>query len=343
MSTEKKSEQLPRNPNLELAFAASQIKGTRRYQEDSFRIFTDKISGTASIEHLFVLCDGMGGHRDGNVASTLVCKVFTEAFAESQCSVQERLMLSLEQANRKLADEIQGLSEGTDMGTTLVAAWVMDNCVSWISVGDSPLWLIRDNRIKRLNEDHSMSPVFQKMVELGQMSAEEAASDPKRHVLRSAVRGDQIRIVDQSTQPFALHPQDQLLLATDGLETLSEQTILQVIQDNRAKACDKVLSTLFNCVNGLALPEQDNASAIFIRLPESNTSSQPQKQSNLRVRIVLWMFYILGAMTFSALATWYYWDQRSIDATEFNKNEPHTTSLHATSPSTSDEQHGDNQ
>ena len=96
-------------------------------------------------------------------------------------------------------------------------------------MGDSPLWLFRDGRLRRLNADHSMAPVLASLVAAGRMTAEQAATDSKRHALRSAVMGDAIHLVDVSSQPVAVRKTDRLLLASDGLMTLVDEEIERIL------------------------------------------------------------------------------------------------------------------
>ena len=95
------------------------------------------------------------------------------------------------------------------MGSTVVVAVISRDGIDWISVGDSPLWLFRDGRLRRLNADHSMAPVLASLVAAGRMTAEQAATDSNRHALRSAVMGEEIHLVDVSSQPVAVRKTDR--------------------------------------------------------------------------------------------------------------------------------------
>ena len=84
--------------------------------------------------------------------------------------------------------------------------------VEWVSVGDSPLLLFRQGEIALLNEDHSLAPELDRLAALGRMTPEEAKSDPRRHMLRSAVTGDELDLVDVSRRPLALEAGDYVIL-----------------------------------------------------------------------------------------------------------------------------------
>src|SRR5438445_348320 len=74
----------------------------------------------------------------------------------------------------------------------------------WVSVGDSPLFLVRDSRLCRVNEDHTMRAVLELEVEQGRLRPEAAASDPRRNALLSAVTGDELGQIDLSADPHKL-------------------------------------------------------------------------------------------------------------------------------------------
>lgn len=176
---------------------------------------------------LAVVCDGMGGHSLGDVASKTAVTVFTESFEEATLlpqplSLTQRLHDALEKANAAVGR----LFEGTDScgGTTLLAVFASHGVLRWVSVGDSALYLWRRGALRRLNEDHSMRSVYERLVCPGFFSRREALA--RGHMLRSAVMGGEIPLVDVHERPFPLLPGDRLILSSDGLESLMEQEVL---------------------------------------------------------------------------------------------------------------------
>ena len=242
---------------------AEQISGARAYQEDSFRT---SIS-CRDVDLLMVLADGMGGHRGGAEASRLAIASFCQVFDSAQGTVADRLRVALDGAN-----EVVGRCAAEDaryrgMGCTLVACAIVGEQARWISVGDSPLWRIpagKNGDIERLNEDHSMKPVLEKLVLLGRMSEEDAASGPI-HQLRAAVTGDELGLVDEGRM-VDLGAGDWIVIASDGLETLSEESIRQVCGSGRAPG--EVVAELLNRVEAMAQPSQDNVTVITYKHAE---------------------------------------------------------------------------
>ena len=89
-----------------------------------------------------------------------------------------------------------------------------------MSVGDSPLLLFRRGEIALLNEDHSLAPELDRLAKIGRITAEQAKTDPRRHMLRSAVTGEELDLVDVSRKPLVLEAGDYVILASDGVQTL---------------------------------------------------------------------------------------------------------------------------
>ena len=249
---------------LDGRFAARQIPGKREYQEDDYGLLDGRDLGIDGSEHsMLLVADGMGGHVGGATASGLLSKTFVEVYPQASGPVVDRLRDCLEAANKAIADAIGENPELDSMGSTLVAAVVASEGLNWISVGDSPLWLFREGKLERLNADHSMAPVLADLVSTERMTAEEAAQDPSRHSLRSAVMGDDIHLVDVSSQPVAVQKGDRLLLASDGLMTLSDQEIANILKKTQDAPLEDSAAALIQAVEDAEHPQQDNTTVLL--------------------------------------------------------------------------------
>ncbi len=194
----------------------AQWLGSRESQEDAYAVrhFPHGV--------LVVVCDGMGGHDWGSLASCTAAGAFADAFAElampspSAEAVPAQLREALDAANEAVGEAFANLSSYG--GTTLLAAFVGQGLLWWVSVGDSPLLLWRQGRLTRLNEDHSLRPAYLEYARRGIFTFEEALSEG--HSLRSAVTGESLRLVDASATPRPLLPGDRLVLASDGADRL---------------------------------------------------------------------------------------------------------------------------
>ena len=249
---------------LDGRFAARQIPGKRDYQEDDYGLLDGRDLGLDGSEHsVLLVADGMGGHVDGATASGLLSKTFVEAYPQASGPIVDRLRDCLEAANKAIADAIAENPKLDSMGSTLVAAVVSSEGLNWISVGDSPLWLFHKGKLERLNADHSMAPVLADLVAKGHMSEEEAARDPRRHALRSAVMGDDIHLIDVSSQLVVVEKGDRLLLASDGLLTLSNQEIAEILKKTQDLPLEDSAAALIQAVEATEHPYQDNTTILL--------------------------------------------------------------------------------
>jgi protein phosphatase len=236
-------------------------KGARSYQEDSAEV------REGADQLMVVLADGMGGHAGGALASGLACKFFAYAFATSSGEVSARLAEALELANAAIAHETAENPALNGMGCTLVGVVFRPEGVEWVSVGDSPLFLVRKDEIVLLNEDHSLAPEIDKLAAAGKISWDAAKSDPRRHFLRSALTGTEIDMVDRSHRPLTLQPGDVVILASDGIHTLSHADIARVTA--AAGGPDTVADSLLAAVAAAGDAYQDNTTVVVVRVPSA--------------------------------------------------------------------------
>jgi len=250
---------------MELKIQGNMIQGSRDYQEDYYEICTEQFQGSNSC--LVVLCDGMGGHSGGALASHITATAFVNEFiASTKLSPSDALAKSLAEAHLAIKAEVNNNSAPSDMGTTLVAVYVSDNDIHWLSVGDSHLYLYRKGDVIKLNDDHSMAAVLDDLVEIGRLEPEEALSDPQRNALRSYVSIDNIPLVDIQSELNYLCSKDKLILASDGLDTITSTDIKTIIDKNKNKSPDIISSKLLTAVELAGTANQDNTSVVVISL-----------------------------------------------------------------------------
>jgi serine/threonine protein phosphatase PrpC len=246
--------------------AARAIKGARNYQEDAaeVRLAAHPSAETGAPLLAAVLADGMGGHAGGALASGLACKFFLHAFTSSSGNVPTRLDEALNLANDAIAKEVAENAALEGMGCTLIGAAFGPAGLEWVSVGDSPLFLVRKGEIALLNEDHSLAPEIDKLAAAGRVSWEAARSDPRRHYLRSALTGGEIELIDRSRRPLALEGGDVVILASDGIQTLAQADILQVVQRSARAGAGAIAEALLAAVEAAGETYQDNATVVVV-------------------------------------------------------------------------------
>jgi PPM family protein phosphatase len=258
---------------FECAVAAT--RGARDYQEDTAAFwpggddpFAVPAANAARANGgcFAVLADGMGGHTGGALASRIACEKFLMSAVEHDAPVRDRLMTGLEAANAGVAAKVANSPLLSGMGSTLVGVSCSGEGAAWVSVGDSPLYFFRRGEVAVLNEDHSLAPELDRMVAAGKMTAEEARRDTRRHMLRSAITGDEIDLIDLPQSPIALEAGDYVILASDGIATLETAEIARVIQGYASDGASAVAKALIRAVDAVREPHQDNATVLVVQV-----------------------------------------------------------------------------
>lgn len=238
--------------------ASGAIVGRRDEQQDEARIELFEAEGGIPAL-LLVVADGMGGHAGGRDASRVAVDAFARTFhAGSGGQFRSRLREALEAANQAVAARAGTSRELRGMGCTIVAAVLAGNYLRWISVGDSLLLAIKDRQVVRLNADHSLAPELDRAAREGRISQEEADRDPERHVLRSAVTGARLNMVDEGAR--RLGDGALVLLATDGILTLPSDRLARIASEG--KAAERTVEELLSAIEVGMPPDQDNATLV---------------------------------------------------------------------------------
>jgi serine/threonine protein phosphatase PrpC len=253
-------------------FAGCASQGARTYQEDAAALraaggevipIAEGHAGSAA-EFTLALADGMGGHAGGALASTLACRTYLAAMASSSGNLSARLEEALALANAAIADYVAEHPALNGMGCTLVGAAFGAFGVEWVSVGDSPLYLVRLGKIELLNEDHSLAPELDKLAAAGKISRADARNDPRRHFLRSALTGSAPEMVDRPHRPLRLEPNDVIVLASDGIGTLEQHEILATVEAHTSAGPAGVANALVRAVEAKGQLYQDNTTIVVV-------------------------------------------------------------------------------
>ena len=199
---------------------------------------------------LCVVCDGMGGAKSGNVASSLAADVFTQEICASyhsgmdQRDADDLLQRAVKLANFTVYDQARELEDFAGMGTTLVAALVRSEQVTVANVGDSRAYAIDDAGIHMVTTDHS---VVQMMVLRGELRPEEAKAYPGKNLITRAIGTE--TTVQCDLFHLDLEPGHALLLCTDGLSNLldDQEILFEVVQrPDREDCCQRLLDVAKN-------------------------------------------------------------------------------------------------
>ncbi len=233
-----------------LAEAVSHTGLVRRNNEDAY-VVVPRLN-------LFAVADGMGGHAAGEVASKLAVNTIAEYIRQYKGSRQPGQVLSdaVTAANREIFSQANAKPSQLGMGTTLSAVWIPDDHAYLAHVGDSRIYLFRDNNIQLLTKDHSF---VSEMVRKGNITAEEAKNHPRRNLLTRALGTETDVEVDLSE--LSLLQDDLLLCCTDGLSSIVSSDELCAILQNKTKISEK-LKQMVDLA--LARGGQDNITVLLV-------------------------------------------------------------------------------
>ena len=189
---------------------------------------------------LCVVCDGMGGAKSGNVASTLACDMFTQEMKDAwngdleSEKFRSALHNAVKTANFTVYDQAQQFPEFSGMGTTLVAAIVQPKKCVVVNVGDSRAYRINPDGITQITQDHSL---VQMMVDRGELTSEQAKTYPGKNYITRAVGTE--AVTDGDIFHCQLEKGTYLLLCSDGLTNLldDQEILFEVIHGADKQAC----------------------------------------------------------------------------------------------------------
>ena len=254
---------------IERDFAGRQDVGTRSHQEDYYAFCDVSEKKEPPISKLLIgLGDGLGAHLGGHLASYHVVDQFVKRYKAASLPVGWRLRVSLDGANESLYHLSSRIQLNTPpMGTTFLGCVIADKNLWWISVGDSPLYHFSDGKLTRLNADHSLAPILEERVRQGDITMAEAMVHPDRHVLQSACLGLPLTIVDCRMDPFALKSGDLVIAASDGLLSLPDQQIQDMLSFGKTTTAGKVADALLFSVRCAEHPRQDNTTVAVVKVP----------------------------------------------------------------------------
>lgn len=197
----------------------SDIGLVREKNEDAFLIDED--------QGFFLVCDGMGGHRGGQVASHMAVQTIKQSMdGFSPANAKQRLIHAIEEANRavlKAGLENENLFE---MGTTITAAVIKGSQLIVANVGDSSVFLIRNDTIRKITRDHTLA---EEMLANGILEPGEMRNSAYNHILTRALGIDEEVEIDIFIEDIM--PGDIILMCSDGLtDMLIPEEILNIIK-----------------------------------------------------------------------------------------------------------------
>ena len=231
----------------------------RKQNQDAYRI--EQLDRSTL---LCVVCDGMGGAKSGNIASTLAVEVFAEEIRRSWVrnmdddKVDQMMRSAVKLANFTVYDQAVQIEEFSGMGTTLVAALVRDGVCHIANVGDSRAYAVSEEGIRRVTRDHSL---VEDLVQRGEITPEQARNHPQKNLITRALgveTGTKADLFTESCKPGSF-----LLLCSDGLSNVvTDQEILyEVIHGGEPSDCCKRLLDIT-----LSRGAPDNVTVVLLQM-----------------------------------------------------------------------------
>jgi serine/threonine protein phosphatase PrpC len=255
---------------------------------------------------LFVVADGMGGSRAGEVASGIAVATF-EGLAGTKGLPEELLRTTIADANSRIHATAERDAATAGMGTTITAALVSDAAVSFGHVGDSRAYLWRDGVLQQLSDDHSL---VGELVRRGALTPEEAERHPQKNIITRTVGTEPALAVDTWTLEAA--QDDVFLLASDGLNNMvrdpeiarilgSAPSLAHAARElvraaNAAGGIDNITALLFRVGDGPPATAAAVAPETTL-LPDMVYADEPQPRRRRGLRRVL---FVLSALVVSA-------------------------------------------
>ena len=230
---------------------------------------------------LFAVADGMGGHLAGEVASATALELLENAldgrvFQDSEAA-RAALSDTVVEANQRVSSLAEENPEYRGMGTTLTAAMVEGRRVHIAHVGDSRAYLLRNGQFQQLTDDHTL---VQHLVDEGQITAAEAESHPQRSIITRAIGVAEEVEVDTFT--VDLRPGDQLLLCSDGLTGVVEDSDIAERLREDASPQD-VVDGLVGLANDAGGP--DNITVVLLRYDDESAAEDAEVRRTAPIAI----------------------------------------------------------
>lgn len=261
-------------------FAAITDKGkTRKDNEDYF----------AAQNNLFIVADGMGGHKAGDVASKLAVQTITKLNRASRGQADKEKLIEafFSKANKAVNERAKRISHEQGMGTTMTLM-LIDQEKAYIGhIGDSRAYLFRNGKLKQLTNDHSL---VADMVQEGKITEEEAREHPYRNVITKALGSEEK--IKPDIFSVNLKDGDRLLLCSDGLTSMVDDATLHEVLSSS--------ETLKAAGNTLIKKANDNGGADNITAIVIDTSAKKSTQISLRAMTLLIAMIISAIFAYSA-------------------------------------------
>lgn len=233
----------------------------RSHNEDSVTILKN-----SNNEYLMIVADGMGGHRKGEVASSMALAHLGKRFTSissigTKLDAVNWLNDNINEVNRQILKYAEENIDSTGMGTTLVAALITKEFLIFGNIGDSSGYVMKNKKLHKVTKDHTLVNL---LVEAGDLTEEEAKYHPKKNVLMKALGAS------EKCEPDIFYVEDDncdgVILCSDGLTSmLTNEQIEKVLNEDELTIEEKVSKLIRKCN---ARGGTDNISVAYLVIKE---------------------------------------------------------------------------
>ncbi len=257
--------------NDRVRIGTSSVIGRRMSQQDAVRSDDDAdYDSTSSV--IAVLCDGMGGLNGGEIASNFAAEHMLEYFHSpsfDMTDIPSSMVRAVRMLDKSVFEMKDTNGEPLKAGTTIVSVVIKDSSLYWCSVGDSRIYIVRNNEIICVTQDHNYLKILMEQVKKEMISEADALNHPKREALISYLGIGGLKYINVNQNPFELMSGDHIVLCSDGLyRCVAESEILGII-NSFADDVYSAAEALTSFAVGKNNPHQDNTSAIVVKfLPQ---------------------------------------------------------------------------
>lgn len=236
----------------------------RTHNEDSVTILKN-----ANGEHLMIVCDGMGGHRKGEVASSMAIANLGKRFNKissigSKLDAVNWLNDSISEINKNILEYADANTDSTGMGTTIVVALLTHDYLIFGNIGDSSGFVIKKGKLHKVTKDHTLVNL---LVQAGNLTEEEAKFHPKKNVLMKALGAAEKCELDIFDVDMTI---DGIFLCSDGLTNMLTFEQIEKVLDEENIAIEEKVSKLIRKCN--ARGGTDNISIAYLIINEGSSS-----------------------------------------------------------------------
>jgi len=218
-------------------FSVSEYGQKRKDNEDSVGIFHTDYG------LLIIMCDGLGGGLSGEFASKVSVETIHKTFIQSEeVDSIKRIRKAIEQANKFVYEKSNGNLNFKGMATTCEVLLLNGTCSVWGHIGDSRIYIFKNNKLKQLTKDHSL---VQKLMDEGEFTVKELKNYPRKSVITKAIGDDKIPDIDTSKIVLPNSDHFKFFVCTDGVTcVINDAEIEKFLCQNDIKEASEQLKNL---------------------------------------------------------------------------------------------------